>query len=127
MEIGRGIIITVGGMGLVFLSLAIIFLIIIVLNRVFSPKEANSGSLSLVGAEDAPEGLGPNPYHDLPPETNDELVAAISAALAILTEEVKLEKEWKARVVARTNGASLWKAAMWPQLLDARGLKGRKW
>jgi Na+-transporting methylmalonyl-CoA/oxaloacetate decarboxylase gamma subunit len=124
---GQGIIITIGGMGLVFLSLAIILLVIVALNKLFSPKGANSGSLSVVEAEDAPEGLGPNPYHDLTPETNDELVAAISTALAILTEEVKLEKEWKARVVARTNGASLWKAAMWPQLLDTRGLKGRQW
>ena len=115
MEIGQGIIITVGGMGLVFLSLAIIFLIIIVLNRVFSPKEANPGPLSLAEAGEIQESPDP------------DLVAAISTALAILAEEERVEKAWKARGVTPTSGASLWKAAVWPQLLDARGLKGRKW
>jgi Na+-transporting methylmalonyl-CoA/oxaloacetate decarboxylase gamma subunit len=106
-------IITVGGMGLVFLSLAIILLVIIILNRLFSPQEANPGPLSLAEVGE--------------PQEDPELVAAISAALAILAEEERVGKAWKAPVVAPTSGASLWKAAVWPQLLDARDFKGRKW
>ena len=118
MEIGRGIIITIGGMGLVFLSLAVILLVIMALNWWFSSKEANSGSLSLVEAGETQDD------HDL--ETDEELVAAISVAVAILAEEVGLKRESKTRVAARKNGASLWRAVVWPQFFDVGGLRRRR-
>jgi len=104
-------------MGLVFFSLTILLLVIVALNRLFRPEEANPNSPSLAEAGQAQEA----------PEPDKELVAAVSAAVAILAEEARLEKEPKARLVAPGRGASLWRAVVRPQLLGARDLKRRKW
>ena len=104
-------------MGLVFFSLTIILLVIVALNRLFGPKEANLNPPSLAEVGQAQEAS----------QLDRELVAAVSAAIAILAEEARLEKEPRARLVAATRGASLWKTVARPQLLDARDLKRRKW
>lgn len=104
-------------MGLVFLSLTILLLVIMALNRLFRPKEANLNPPSLADVAQAQEASG----------LDRELVAAVSAAVAILAEEARLEKEPRARLVAPATGASLWKTVVRPQLADARDMKRRKW
>ncbi len=116
MEIGRGLIITAGGMGLVFLSLAIILLVIIALNRILGPNEVPATPRPLA------EALSGNPV-----EMEEDAVAAISAALAVMMEEEEPKKKPPARAAASGGGASLWRAAVWPQFSGMGDLRGWRW
>ena len=72
MDIQAGIHVTIVGMALVFSALTILMLAIMVLNRVFRPKEETSSSVSADR-----EG----------PEEESAIVAAIAVALSLASEE----------------------------------------
>ena len=117
MELGRGIIITIGGMGLVFFSLAILLMAIVILNRLFKPEGANPGSALLAVAGEIQED----------PECDPEVVAAVSAAMVMLAEEDRLELDQITRLGTKVGGASLWKAAVRTELVDTRDMRRRRW
>ena len=101
-DIGEGLYLTVGGMGLVFFSLAVLWLVITVLERGFRPKEGDvvDRVLTSIQPEAAtPISIGVSAEYR-------EAVAAISVALAKFGDEGKylsagvLDKEAVAAVSA---------------------------
>ena len=95
MDIQAGIHVTIVGMALVFSALTILMLAIMVLNRVFRPKEETSSSVSADR-----EG----------PEEESAIVAAIAVALSLASEEeAETHSPRPVRVLSIRQGTGTWR------------------
>ena len=111
-DVWQGLYVTVAGMGLVFLSLSILMLAMIILDRVFRRpptekkiQEAAASSESTVN--------------------NEALVAALAVALAMSPRKVPPVSGILSAVPEKGATASAWSLAGRQRLMNSRNLRGR--